>query len=292
MTNRKINFYAYTYKSNIDLANVRNGLYVKFGDSTRDPYLRMSEQGGANEAETKIVIKTWMDIDTIERDYQIHKVLRNRGLQNKREFTGKGTEWFKLPVSSIEEAATYLDGVIDQVGGATTSLKKVKLRVLQERALAQAMDTIEQNYKKGKYTCNILANLCPRFGKTIWALMLFNAISEKYHNRIMVLPAYWLSVHSSFRDEVEEFKDFSDIVVVDNSDDDAEEQVNTALAEGRRVVITLSLCGELEAWKNKHSYLAKHDNNDIFIFSDEADFGSHTDNQIEKMRYLFSDNNK
>ena len=76
-----MNFYTYTYPSytNKALIKERNGIWIKFGDSIRDPAIRMAEQGNANEAEEKITVKTWLNVTTIERDYAVHAVFKKEG---------------------------------------------------------------------------------------------------------------------------------------------------------------------------------------------------------------------
>jgi hypothetical protein len=158
----------------------------------------------------------------------------------------------------------------------------VVLRDLQKKALEEALGIIES----GEASATVIANLCPRFGKTIWALMLFNAISEKYGNKVMLLPAYWLSVHSSFSDELDKFDDFLDIALIDPAEDNAETQAANALANGQRIVIPVSLHGDLEEWQEKNAWIAKTDNDNIFMFADEGDFGTHAENQVRKLDYL------
>lgn len=281
-----MNFYAYTYPAHIELISRRKGLWVKFGDTIRAEAIRMNEQGGASEAEAKVEIKTWTNVTTIARDYAVHRVLRKRGCQNPEEFTGKGTEWFKIPVATVEEARDYLNALVDEVGGSGASKKDVKLRKLQKTTLDKAMAIIEGE-EEGN-VANIVANLCPRFGKTIWALSLFNRIHEKYGNRIMLLPAYWLSVHSSFADEVDQYREFGDIAVISTKSETASEEVEVAFANGQRVILEVSLHRDVDSWKEKHEWLRNIDNNEFFVFSDEADFGSHTENQVEKLQYIFS----
>jgi hypothetical protein len=143
---------------------------------------------------------------------------------------------------------------------------------------------------KGENVATVIANLCPRFGKTIWALMLFNAISEKYGNRVMLLPAYWLSVHSSFIDELDQFDDFLDIALIDPSSEGAELATINALDNNQRVIIPISLHGEFDEWTQKNEWISKINNDDIFVFADEGDFGTHAENQVKKLEYLLNVN--
>jgi len=160
----------------------------------------------------------------------------------------------------------------------------VKLRGIQQHNLDKAMAIIES---AGKDAASIIANLCPRFGKTIWALMLFNRISKKYGNRVMMLPAYWLSVHSSFESEIDRFKDFQDIRYIDTNEPEAWSTAGSYLEQGLRIVIPISLHGDYEEWCQKHHWISTIPNDEIFMFADEGDFGTHAENQVAKLNYLF-----
>lgn len=266
-----INLYAYTYPSATKLFD--NYVLTKVGDSIRDVEVRMNEQGGAAEYEKKINVGAWNNLQVIQRDYDVHKILTREGLHHT---DGKGTEWFKIPGKTTQEAYDYIDALVAQFEGKKVR-NKVKLRKLQQKALNEAMDIIA----RGGNIVTVIANLCPRFGKTIWALMLFNAISEKYGNRVMLLPAYWLSVHSSFVDELEQFDDFLDIALVQD-----ELSATHALDNNQRIIIPISLHGDFDEWATKHQWIANINNDDIFVFADEGDFGTHADNQVKKMEFL------
>ena len=277
-----INLYAYTYPS--ATTKLDNFVLCKFGDSIRDVNIRMAERdnAGANEWEDKIVIGRWPELKVIKRDYQLHKVLTKQGLYHTE---GSGTEWFKIPANNLDEAFDYLDNIIAMVEGGKVRVKVV-LRKLQEKALDEAMRIIDDAYSSGKNVAVIIAYLCARFGKTIWALMLFNRIFEKYGNDVLILPAYWLSVHSSFIDELDKFDDFLDIVHVDAGAPDAVDQYNSAKRQGLKVILTVSLHGDTAEWKSKHNWIAQIPAEKKISFADEGDFGTHAENQVEKLDYI------
>ncbi len=277
-----ISLYAYSYPGYDNLRECPlKGDYVlvKFGDTTRTTEQRMSEQGGAAEAFAKITVGTWPGCDKIKRDFEVHHVLKERGLDHKE---GAGTEWFWIPGKTFSDAYEYLDQLVTEMEGHVVR-KKVKLRALQQKALDDTLTAIEN----GTDVATVIANLCPRFGKTIWALMLFKQISEKYGNRIMLLPAYWLSVHSSFEGELEQFDDFQHMTIVDpRKIADADAAVDAAWAEGQDVIIPISLHGDISEWKRNNKWLRDIDSETFFMFADEGDFGTHGDRQIEKLDYI------
>lgn len=273
-----INLYAYTYPSATKLFD--DYVLTKVGDSIRDVEVRMNEQGGAAEYEAKMHVGAWNNLQVIQRDYDVHKVLTKEGLHHT---DGKGTEWFKIPGKTTEEAYAYIDKLVARFEGKRVR-NKVKLRKLQQKALDDAMRIIAN----GGDIVTVIANLCPRFGKTIWALMLFNEISAKYGNRVMLLPAYWLSVHSSFVGELEQFDDFLNIALIDPNKEGAENAAASALDNGQRIIIPVSLHGDYDEWTVKHDWIAQINNNDIFMFADEGDFGTHADNQKKKLDFIFA----
>ena len=156
------------------------------------------------------------------------------------------------------------------------------LDAIQQDRLDQALAVIAS----GKAT--FIANLCPRFGKTIWALSLFNATTALYGNRIMLLPAYWLSVHTSFKNELAKYGDFDDVVFIDAKDPEADQKAASAWQDGKRLLIAISLHGGTDAWCLHHEWVAEIDNDEFFVFADEGDFGTHTDNQQEKLSFIFN----
>ena len=276
-----INIYGYSYPSAVDKFKDSGYVLLKLGDSHRDTDVRINEQGNSAEWEEKIIIGSWNNLQTVKRDHDLHEVLIKRGLWHSGAH--KGTEWFKIPAKSTDEARAYIDDLITEFEGKRIR-RKVSLRSLQQKALDKAMSYIAG----GGNDISIIANLCPRFGKTIWALMLFNKIHEAYGNRVMLLPAYWLSVHSSFVSELTEYDDFLDIVQIDVNDPNAHNQATDALSAGQRIIVPISLHGELEEWKAKHAWVAAIPNIEVFSFADEGDFGTHTENQVAKLANIFT----
>lgn len=273
-----INLYAYTYPSAIKKFD--GFILTKVGDSIRDVGVRMGEQGGAAEYEKKVQVGAWNNLQKIKRDHDVHKVLTKRGLHIQE---GSGTEWFKIPANTVEEAAEYIDSLVADFEGKKVR-NKVKLRKLQQKALDDTLEIIE----RGEADATVIANLCPRFGKTIWALMLFNELTKRYGNRVMLLPAYWLSVHSSFISELDAFDDFLDIALIDPNKEGAELTAANALDNGQRIIVPISLHGEFDDWSSKYEWVSQINNDDIFVFADEGDFGTHAENQVKKLEYLLN----
>jgi len=279
-----INMYCFTYKGAIDKHLHEGYILVKIGDSHRDVDIRMNEQGTSAEYEAMIKVGRWNNLKKIDRDYRVHEVLTKRGLHST---AGKGTEWFKIPAANLTEVFHYIDKVISALEG-TKVRASVKLRSMQKRVLTQTNSIISKRFKQGHHSASIVANLCPRFGKTIWALEQFNQLTEKYGNKVMLLPAYWLSVHTSFIDELDRYREFNDICHIDIDSPDAAHDAMAALAQGQRIIVPISLHGDVVSWIKKHEWIRTFvPLGTIFNFADEGDFGTHTDSQVEKLDYLF-----
>jgi len=282
---KAMNLYAYTDEAALTHANEKMPGYmlIKIGQTQNDTDVRIKEQGGAAEWSPKIKLGEWLNLSKIKGDRDVHIPLKKRGLWlDPKDSKATGTEWFFIPANNLEEANAYIDQVVTDLEGGKIR-KKLELRELQQKALDQAID-IKTTKKEGT---TVIANLCPRFGKTLWALELFNTLHKKYGNRVMLLPAYWLSVHTSFVNELDQFDGFLDIVHIDAAKaSDPEGDMKEALKDGKRVLITVSLHGDIEGWTEKYQWIRGVDNNDIFMFADEGDFGTHTTNQVAKLDVL------
>jgi len=282
---KAMNLYAYTDEAALTYANEKMPGYmlIKIGQTQNDTDVRIKEQGGAAEWSPKIKLGEWLNLSKIKGDRDVHNPLKKRGLWlDPKDSKATGTEWFFIPANNLEEANAYIDQVVTDLEGGKIR-KKLELRELQQKALDQAID-IKTTKKEGT---TVIANLCPRFGKTLWALELFNTLHKKYGNRVMLLPAYWLSVHTSFVNELDQFDGFLDIVHIDaGKASDPEGDMKEALKDGKRVLITVSLHGDIEGWTEKYQWIRGVDNNDIFMFADEGDFGTHTTNQVAKLDVL------
>jgi hypothetical protein len=276
---KMVNLYAFSQQSKIIQLNSTQRFPIKFGDSQKHTGQEriLQQERLTTNTEPMITIGIWDGCSKISRDFDVHKVLTERGLHWKE---GLGNEWFAIPATNEKEAFDYLDQIVTDLEGKKIR-KAVKLRKTQQKNLDKAMEMLA----KGK--TKFIAYLCPRFGKTIWALKLFNQITEKYGNRVMLLPAYWLSSHTSFDGEIKKFADFSDIEIIDPNDPDAEENAYLFLNLGKRIVVIISLHGDIDkSWKDKQAWVRELPHSEKFIFADEGDFGTHTEKQVKKLNYL------
>lgn len=152
------------------------------------------------------------------------------------------------------------------------------LSAWQAHTIEQTVDAINN----GKRT--IIAELCARFGKTIWA----GALTKETNSPLTVVVSYVLTSFSSFEKDLSGFEQFKDYVLVDTSDDEYQETIDAALAQGKQVVAFLSMCvgGKRQ---QKIDYLFSQ-TCDRLIFVDEADFGVHRAGQAKPLVDARKDN--
>jgi len=283
--------YGFTYQHHIDA--VKDGraksIAVKFGDTRQglddglsideSGKVRISQQGGSAEAYEKIIIGTWgVSKDLISRDYEIHKIWKTQGLRPK-DLDGKGTEWFYLG-DTIDKVKDKINKTIISFGADSNT--KLKLRKEQQRTLDEAFEIYNSTNSD---RVDIIVNLPPRFGKTAWALSWFMKSGKK----VMVLPSAWLSTHTSFEDDIKDFRDFNDIVYIKtDKNPDYDKQINKALSENKKVVVTVSLFAKD---KDQFNNIRNIPNADKFVCVDEGDFGAWTSNKRDILEYLVSKQN-
>lgn len=125
----------------------------------------------------------------------------------------------------------------------------------------------------GKRT--ILAELCARFGKTIWA----GALAVETDSPLTIVASYVLTSFASFAKDLTQFEQFRNLVVVDSADKDYEAQIEQALAQKKQVVVFLSMVGSSRR-QDRIDYLFGLAQPRL-VFIDEADFGAHTQKQAD-----------
>jgi len=162
---KAMNLYAYTDEAALlyAKANRPGHMLIKIGQTQNDTDARIKEQGGAAEWSPKIKLGEWLDLSKIKGDRDVHIPLKKRGLWLDPKNSGAtGTEWFFIPANDLEEANAYIDQVVTDLEGGKIR-KKLVLRDLQQKALDRAIDFKTTN----KVGITVIANQCPRFGKTL-----------------------------------------------------------------------------------------------------------------------------
>ena len=119
----------------------------------------------------------------------------------------------------------------------------------------------------------VLAELCARFGKTIWS----GAVAAESNASLVIVASYVKTVFASFAADLVQFEQFAHYVHVDTASADYEQQIAEALANGKRVFAYLSLCNGGQR-QNRIDTLFGFSCSKLLVV-DEADFGAHTNNQ-------------
>lgn len=120
---------------------------------------------------------------------------------------------------------------------------------------------------QGKRT--VVAELCARFGKTIWS----GAMVRETNAQLTVVASYVLTSFASFRKDLTSFEQFRDLVLADAGEPNWQSTVEDAIAQGRQVVVFLSMCAGGNR-QHKIDFLFRL-NQTRLVIVDEADFGVH-----------------
>jgi len=138
-----------------------------------------------------------------------------------------------------------------------------------------AVENVLSAIAEGKKT--IIAELCARFGKTIWG----GALVRETNVSITIVASYVLTSFASFEKDLSSFEQFKDLVLIDTASDDYQEVIDAALSKGKQVVAFLSMCVGANRQK-KIDYLFGLTETRLVIV-DEADFGVH---QVKQSQLL------
>jgi len=123
----------------------------------------------------------------------------------------------------------------------------------------------------------VLAELCARFGKTIWS----GAVAVEQGADLVIVASYVKTVFTSFATDLTSFQQFANYAHIDTGDADYQEQIEAAFAKGKKVFAYLSLANGSKR-QERIDYLFDNKVEKLLIV-DEADFGAH---QIKQAKPL------
>jgi len=169
---------------------------------------------------------------------------------------------------SAAEIKTKVNKVLAKLG---QTLPAAGLSQNQHDAAMNVLTAIYQGSR------TIVAELCARFGKTIWS----GAMIRETNADLTVVASYVLTSFASFEKDLTSFEQFKDLVLIDTANDDYQAVVSAGLAAGKQVVALLSMCSGSNRQK-KIDFLFKQDCARL-ILVDEADFGVHRANQSQPL---------
>ena len=84
----------------------------------------------------------------------------------------------------------------------------------------------------------IVAELCARFGKTIWSGVLI----RETEFALTIVASYVLTSFASFKKDLNSFEQFRNFVLVEAGESNWENKVSESLAENKQVIVFLSMC--------------------------------------------------
>lgn len=151
-------------------------------------------------------------------------------------------------------------------------LPMASLSTLQAEIAQQVLDAFDADKQV------ILAELCARFGKTIWS----GAVARELEYDLVVVTSYVKTVFASFAKDLTSFEQWADYAHVDTQHADWQAQVSAAFDAGKRVIAYVSMApgGKRDA---RIQHLMQLPYTTLLIL-DEADFGSHTPAQAEALK--------
>lgn len=184
-----------------------------------------------------------------------------------REHIGRpGTQGKEFHALPFDEVVVRVNNYIRKT---TQPLATAGLAQWQYDAAENVIAAIANNKR------TILAELCARFGKTIWA----GALAIETGASITIVASYVLTSFASFAKDLTTFEQFRNLEVVDSASPTYQTEVESALAQGQQVLVFLSMCGSSKR-QDRIDYLFGLSNPKL-VFIDEADFGAHTDKQAD-----------
>ncbi len=142
----------------------------------------------------------------------------------------------------------------------------VKLSTKQYQVAEEVIEMFETNQI-------ILAELCARFGKTIWSA----AIGVELDVDLIIVSSYVGSVFASFANDLTSYNQFSQYKHIDANDLNFEDQIQNAFDNKQKVIVYLSLCNSKKRDYKIEHLLSLTDSTLLII--DEADFGAHQPKQ-------------
>lgn len=273
--------YVYTKPAYVTHGDKQYQSLVKIGHTYRTPEERIKEQDGTSEPEEFIVLKTF-EVDNVygEFDLVVHRTLEQWGYERPRS----NREWFIIPAATPEERFAIIHEAI-QIGARNPNASRIPLHLTPPQY--QTLEQTVESFNGG--SMSIVAELCPRFGKTAWAICLLQSMQE----RVLVVSTYWLSALTSFRSDVAKFDEFVNVRYVDASEENYGVTIQRHLDDGYKVIVGVSLYSNAERRQLKREDLQPIvDIEDKIVFVDEADFGAWQPTQRELVDFLNSSTSK
>lgn len=147
------------------------------------------------------------------------------------------------------------------------SLPLAGLSISQIKSAENVLAAFAENKK------TVVAELCPRFGKTIWS----GVIVRETDIKLTIVASYVLTSFASFRNDLTSFDQFRNFVLIDAGESNWKINVQNAINANLQTIVFLSMCAG-EQRQNKIDFLFGLNVKRLLIV-DEADFGIHQTKQ-------------
>jgi|688.fasta_scaffold254061_1 hypothetical protein len=221
-----------------------------------------------------------------ELDKTYERISRSITYQGEVLFDSSNTEWFAINNKEEFEVVDMVQTIIKKVTGVQVKPEFIP-RFYQEYMAVEMLDAIDKLIDKDQKEIKIGLELCPRFGKTVFALgSVFKTMFDAGLCKVLVLPSHWLSSHTSFEKEAKRYSDFDSFVYIKRGEQEAEKIVKQNLGKNP-IVIEVSLYKD-ETDLDKISHIREIPKEDKLSIIDEADFGAHTEKSRNVISYIDS----
>jgi hypothetical protein len=216
----------------------------------------------------RVLYKVWDVSDIAKRFNKFRKGSHIDDLIREACLGYPGTQGREFHALHFDTVSTKINAYLHRMG---TPPPPAKLTSWQAHTAQQVLSHVAQ----GRRT--IMAELCARFGKTIWG----GVLTRETNADLTVVVSYVLTSFASFEKEFVSFSQFADFVCVDTAEPEYQTVIDRALAQGRQVVAFLSMCSGSRR-QQKIDYLFGLDTSRLILI-DEADFGVHRAGQARPL---------
>jgi len=149
-----------------------------------------------------------------------------------------------------------------------TFLAKQGQKLIDAGLSTKQFEVAEEVIAKFEQGCRcVLAELCARFGKTIWS----GAVGVEMEAELIVVASYVKTVFTSFASDLTQFNQFSQYVHIDTGDVNYQQKINKALEQGKKVFAYLSMANGSKR-QERIDFLFGQKCKTMLVV-DEADFG-------------------
>ena len=196
--------------------------------------------------------------------------------ENRFSSSGKIDDWIRSKIGFARSSTGethMLSGqemkvkVADVIKRSGETLIDAYLSTIQRQIIDDTIAAFQSDKKI------ILADLCPRFGKTIWV----SAVAIEIEVPVVIISSYVKTVFTSFRNELSTYNQFSKSVFIDTGIHGYQNKIESALQDEKQVFAYLSLSNSRKR-QEKIDFLFGIERERLLVV-DEADFGSHRKNQ-------------